>query len=222
MNPTLIHWEQKEQVGFFRAFWESLKLSMLEPSRFFDSVPMRGGYSNPLLYGLICISLGVVFSTFYQWVFNGFGALLQYVANLPMKEVMMSTGFSMMLGVGMLVASPISALINLFLYSGIYHLFLMMLGDGRNRYEATFRAYAYAQGPQLLQLIPFVGALVAMVWQYVILVIGFKKLQQASTGQALAAALLPLVLICGLTFFAIFVIVLLVVLVAMAVGHHSV
>lgn len=219
MKQELTHWEQRENFGFFKAFWETLKLSMLEPSRFFDAVPIQGGYTHPLLYGLICFSLGMVFSVFYQIVFNGFGALLQYIAQLPMQEVMMSTGFSMMMGVGMLIASPISALINLFLYSGIYHLFLWMLGDGRNRYEATFRVYAYAQGPQLLQIIPLVGTLAMLVWHYVILVIGFKKLQQASTGQALAAALLPLVLLCGLTMFVIGLIAMIVIMLVAYLGH---
>lgn len=219
MNQSLIHWEQRKQIGFFRAFWESLKLSMLEPGRFFDAVPVQGGYTNPLLYGLICMSAGIIFSTLYQFVFQGFGALLQYVAALPMKDIMVGTGFSLLIGVGAIIASPISSFINLFLLSGIYHLFLKMLGSGQNRYEATFRVYAYAQGPQLLQIIPFVGPLVAMVWQYVILVIGFKKLQNASTAQALGAALLPIVLICGLTFFAIFGIVVLIMMVVVAVGR---
>ena len=97
----------------------------------------------------------------------------------------------------------------------------MMLGSGRNKYEATFRVYAYAQGPQLLQIVPFVGTLAALVWQYVILVVGFKKLQNASTAQAVGAALLPFVLICGLTFFAIFVIVILIVLIAAAIGRPA-
>lgn len=217
MNQNLIHWEQREQMGFFKAFWESLKLSMLEPSRFFDSVPAQGGYTSPLIFGMICISLGIFFSTLYQLLFQGFGAFLQYLVDLPMREVVMSAGFSMIVGVGVLIASPISSLVNLFLCSGIYHLFLLLLGSGKNRYEATFRAYAYAQGPQLLQVIPLLGSLAAIVWQYVILVIGFKKLHQASTGQALGAALLPLLLICGLTFLAVIVILFLVVLLAMAV-----
>ncbi len=221
MNQTLIHWEQRKQIGFFRAFWESLKLSMLEPGRFFDSVPAQGGYTNPLLYGLICMSSGIIFSTLYQFVFQGFGAVLQYAAQLPMKDIMMGTGFTILIGVGAIIASPISSFINLFLFSGIYHLFLMMLGSGRNKYEATFRVYAYAQGPQLLQIVPFVGTLAALVWQYVILVVGFKKLQNASTAQAVGAALLPFVLICGLTFFAIFVIVILIVLIAAAIGRPA-
>ncbi len=222
MNQTIIHWEQREQVGFFKGFWESLKLSMLEPSRFFDSVPVGGNYSSPLIFGMICISLGVFFSTIYQLFFQGFGALLQHFVGLPVKEVLLNASFSMFIGIGLLIAAPISSLINLFLYSGIYHLFLLLLGSGKNRYEATFRVYAYSQGPQLLQLIPLVGFLAAFIWQYVILVIGFKKLQQASTGQALGAALLPLVLICGLTFFVIAVIMVLLFLLIVAVGHQPV
>lgn len=221
MNQTLLHWEQRDRLGFFRAFWESLKLSMLEPGRFYDSVPASGGYGSPLLYGLICMSLGVVFSTLYQFLFQGFGVFLQYIANLPLGDAMMGSGLTLLIGVGAIIGSPISSFINLFLFSGIYHLFLMMMGSGQNRYEATFRAYAYAQGPQLLQIVPLFGTFAALIWQYVILVIGFKKLQQASTAQALGAALLPMVLICGLTFFAIFAVVMVIVLAAMALGHPS-
>lgn len=219
MNQSLIHWEQRQNIGFFRAFWESLKLSMLEPSRFFDSVPRQGGFTHPLIFGLICMSAGIVFSTLYQFVFQGFSVLLQYIASSPVKDIMTSTGITLIIGVGAIIASPISSFINLFLFSGIYHLFLMMLGSGQNRYEATFRVYAYSQGPQLLQIIPLVGTFATLIWQYVLLVIGFKKLQNASTVQALGAALLPLVLVCGLTFFAIFFIAILILLLVSAVAR---
>ncbi len=222
MNQTLIHWEQREQIGFLRAFWESLKLSMLEPSRFFDSVPPQGGYASPLIFGLICMSVGIFFATIYQFFFQGLGFLFQYAAHFPVKDIMAGTGLSMIVGVGIIISSPVSSLINLFLYSGIYHLFLLMLGSGKARFEATFRAYAYSQGPQLLQLIPFVGMFATFIWQYVILVIGFKKLHQASTAQALGAALLPMVLICGLTFFIILFIVFVVAVLVGAAGSHRV
>lgn len=220
-NQSLIHWEQRDKVGYIKAFWETFKLSMLEPSRFFDSVPPQGGFGSPIFYGLTCMILGVIFSTIYQFFFQGFGLLLQYVAQSPLKDVMMGTGFTMILGVSMIVMSPISCFINLFLYSGIYHLFLLMFGSGKNRFEATFRAYAYSQGPQLLQIIPFLGFFATLVWHYVILVIGFKKMHQATTAQALGAAILPMVLICGLTFFAIMAVIFLIVLLVGAAAHHS-
>ncbi len=220
MNQTLIHWEQKEQIGFFRTFWETLKLSMLEPSRFFEAVPSVGGYGKPLVYGMICMSLGVIFSTLYQIFFQGLGTLIQYAAHLPVKEAMMGTGFSIMVGVGIVIASPVSSIVSLFVFSGINHLFLMMFGSGRKGFETTFRAYAYSQGPQILQIIPIFGSIATLVWHYTILVIGYKKLQAASTAQALGAALLPLVLICGLTMFVIGVVAMLIIMFAASMAHH--
>lgn len=195
-----IHWEARKQIGFFKGFWESLKQSLFDPQRFFDGVPPTGGYESPLIFGIICLSFGMICSTLYQFAFQGLVFLFGLLTHQGAGELFLGTGLYLAIAVGAIVFSPIGSFIHLFLYSTIYHLFLWMVGGNKRGYEATFRAFAYSQGPQVLQIIPFLGSFATFIWQMVLMVIGFKKLHQASTGQAVAAALLPLVLICALTF----------------------
>jgi hypothetical protein len=218
---TEFHWENRNQVGFFRGFWESVKLSMVEPQRFFGSVPAGGDYVNPLLYGMICICIGFIFSAFYQVLFQSFGVFLGLLTHQPPREIAFGFGASVAIAAAIVVSSPVAAFIHLFLYTAVYHLFLWILGGNRKGFEATFRAFAYSQGPQLLQIIPFLGSLATFIWHIVLFIIGLKKLHQASTGQAVATVFLPLVLLCGLTFLLIAGIVALAVFVVAAAHHRG-
>jgi hypothetical protein len=200
-SSNSLPWEMRKQIGYLKAFWENFKLSMLEPGRFFESVPSEGDYISPLFYGMICISIGMIFTTLYQFLFRGLSLLLQLFTHHPANEIILGTSVSAIITLAVVVASPIAGFVNLFLYSAIFHFFLWMVGGNKKGYEATFRVFAYAQGPQLLQIVPILGAFVTFVWQYVLLIIGFKKVHQATTGQAVATVLLPIVFICGLTFF---------------------
>lgn len=221
VTPTLCHWERRKEFGFFKAFWESLKLSLLEPSRFFETVPTQGDYTSPIIYGMLCSSIGILFATFYQLLFQSLAVVFQLIFHQPLGELMLGTGVYVVIAIATVLAAPVASFVNLFLYSGVYHLFLWMLGGNKKGYEATFRAYAYSQGPQLLQIIPLFGSFVTFIWQYVILIIGFKKLHQTSTGQAVAAAFLPLVLICGLTVLAILGIVFLIIFIIGTAAHQG-
>jgi hypothetical protein len=98
-----------------------------------------------------------------------------------------------------LILAPVLLLIWFFIWSGIVHLFLMMLGGHKQSssgFEGTFRAVSYGYVSSLAQLIPFVGGLIAFVWNLVLQVIGLVRMHRTSTGKAVGAVLLPLVLCC--------------------------
>jgi len=214
------HWENRKQVGFFRGFWESLKQSLFDPGKFFEAVPSGGDYVSPLLFGMICIAIGFVFSALYQVLFQGFGMLVGVLLHQPPREIALGFGATLFIAAAIVISSPVAAFIHLFVYSGVYHLFLWMLGGNRRGFEATFRAFAYSQGPQILQVIPLVGTFITFVWHMILFVIGLKKVHGATTGQALGTALLPLILLCGFTFLLVAGVIALIVFLVAATGHQ--
>ncbi|MFO1519723.1 MAG: YIP1 family protein [bacterium] len=215
-----LDWERRKEIGWVKAFWQTVKASLSDPGRFFDSVSPQGGYESPILYGMACLCIGILFSTLYQTLFQSFGFLLRILMHQRTEEVALGAGVYLTIMVAVLITSPIAAFIQLFFHSAIYHLFVMLFGGNKRGYEATFRAFAYSQGPQLFQVIPFLGSLVAIVWFYILLIQGFKKLQGCSTGQAVAAAFVPLLLICALAALLIFGIIALVVGI-LSSAHHG-
>jgi len=208
-GDSLFAWGRRKELGWWKAFWLTVKNSLTEPGRFFESVPPQGGYEAPIYYGMICLCVGIVFSAIYQFFFQSLGFLFQMMMERS-KEMVLGAGIYSTITLVVIITAPLSAFIHLFLYSAVYHLFVWIVGGNRRGFEATFRAFAFSQGPQLLHVVPFVGPFVAFVWFYILFVQGLKKLQNCSTGQAVLAAFLPLIFLCCLTFFIIFGIVFLV------------
>ncbi len=194
-----LDWEKRAQVGWFSAFGNTLRKSLFEPSRFFETVPPQGDFVSPMLYGVICMTVGGIFGTLYFAFLKNF--IISF-SSLPIDtaQVVFSSTFFVIFFTLSLIFSPFLNLINLFMMAGIYHLFLMITGGAKKGFEATFRVVAYSQGAQLLQFFPILGSLVAMVWSCVLFIIGFKKVHQCSTGQSVLAVFLPLILFCGFLF----------------------
>ena len=85
-----------------------------------------------------------------------------------------------------------------FIFGGLVHLSLMLLGGARKSFETTFRVIAFAQGSTApLQLVPCCGALAALVWNLVANCIGIAKAHEIDSGRATLAVLLPLIVCCG-------------------------
>ena len=92
---------------------------------------------------------------------------------------------------------PILLAASSFVSSGLIHLSLMIVGGARRPFEATFRVACYAGGATaVLQLLPGCGAIVAMVWNFVLLIVGLADVHGIGKGRAAVAVLLPSVVCC--------------------------
>jgi hypothetical protein len=72
-----------------------------------------------------------------------------------------------------------------------------MLFKGTKRpFDATLTAVGYANGLNLLMVVPGCGGLIALVWGLVVLVIGVGEIQRCGSGKAAAAIFAPAILAC--------------------------
>jgi hypothetical protein len=181
-------WEDMGNLGFVEAIKQTFVGSLFHPVEFFQKLPAEGGYPEPVKYGILLSSLGFVFAILWELITKA--------------EAMRQVGVSSIIFLGLILLAPIFAAIGLFLGAAITHGCLFILGGVSKPYEATFRVEAYAQGPQVFNVIPFIGGLVALIWQIVLIVIGLREVHETSTGKAVAAVLLPCVVCCvlGLAF----------------------
>jgi hypothetical protein len=159
-------------------------------------MPRTGGIGSPLLYGVILGWIGVALSGFYSALFNsivGSSVAIGEGRELPDALLFAQSwgGFLVQL-----VFGGVMVAIGLFIFAGIYHVMLLVLGGARYDFEATFRVVCFAEAPYILILIPFCGNLIAWVWNVVLAVIGLSQTHQIGGGKAAAAVLLPLVIFC--------------------------
>lgn len=190
-------WEDRERRGFFPALVETVKLLVTSPTEAFARVRESGDYLSPLLFavliGWVMGIIGQIWSLLFQGAWVG-----MFPAEMrdQMGAMMAGSAVSFVITV---VILPVVIAVVLFIWSGIVHLCLMMLGghkQSRSGFEGTFRSSSYAYVAAIAQIVPFLGGLIAAVWCLVLQVIGLVRMHRTSTGKAVGAVLIPIALCC--------------------------
>jgi hypothetical protein len=147
----------------------------------------EGGIGNPLVYYLIGGAISVLAQA--MWNLIGLSPASRFGGG-----AYASGGL-----VGALVIGACFVVIGVFIFSGIVHLMLMLLGGQKYPFETTFRTLCYAHGSAApLGAVPICGGLIGGIWGLVVYIIGLSQTQEISTGKAAAAVLIPIVVCCVL------------------------
>lgn len=159
--------------------------SVFDPSHFFSRVRWDGPAGRPILYMLVVVTIGAVFSLFWQATGvepstapEGWGGLEP--GRLAALEFFVT---------------PFAALLGLLLWGAVLHLFALMLAPGHRGFGATVRAICYAAGPAVFTIVPIAGGLVALVWPIVLTAFGVREAHRTTGGRAAAIVLLPISLV---------------------------
>jgi hypothetical protein len=196
-----VPWEDKGNLGFLGALFETFKESCFNPGKFFEKMPVKGGIGNPLLYGLILGFIGMIFQVTYSQMFSQLFDFTKWLPAMPRSFdsdfIELNRKIQSYSNVVSLFAFPFIATAGFFIWSGIIHLLLTMFGWKKHDYESSFRIVTYSEGPAFFRLIPFIGDIVAPVWQLVITVIGISKVHKISIGKAILVVVLPALLFCA-------------------------
>lgn len=184
-------WEHRQERGFVNAFIETLTMVLTRPSEAFSVMKREGGLVEPIIYALIGGCLGGIVSFLFSLGLQSFGLFTDKNNSLA---AMTGMGF----GFGMIILLPFFLVIFLFIWSGIVHLCLMIVGGANQPFETTFRVLAFTHGSTgPLQIIPVCGGLISLVWAIVCYCIGLARAQETDTGRAVVAVFLPLIVCCG-------------------------
>ena len=183
-------WDERKNVGFFKALVDTWRQVMFNPVQFFLKMPREGGLGGPLLYGFIMGEIGFLFSLMWEGMSifvppfferNGFGDMVGEVAGVTF----------------FFFASPAIVLAVLFIFSALLHVCLLIVGGAQRPFETTFRVICYASSTDLLEIVPCCGWFVGLVWNLVLTIIGVRETHEISTGRAALAVLLPAIVCCG-------------------------
>jgi hypothetical protein len=190
-------WERRGTIGVVAGLTETTQQVLTAPEAFFRGLPARASIGDPLFYAVIVGYIGLVAASVYNAVFNAtFGSAFSTLGDRPEFARLMPLlhgGMGLALN---LILGPFLIVAGLFIWAGILHLLLLLLGGGARGFEATFRAIAYASASNLFQIIPLCGGLVGAVYGIVLMIIGLSAAHDDSKGKAAAAVLIPLVLCC--------------------------
>jgi hypothetical protein len=194
-------WDRRGEIGLGAALIETTKQVITGPAAFFRTMPVSGGLGGPLVYAVIVGYVGLLAAALYDFVFRTvmgssferFGRNAEMERLLPMMPGWLGLALQVVLG-------PALVAIFLFIFAGITHIVLTLLGGANRDFEATFRVAAYARATHLLQIVlgivPVCGAVLVLVVEIVVTTIGLSEVHGVSRGKAAAAILLPLLIFC--------------------------
>jgi hypothetical protein len=196
-------WEDMASLGFFTAFFRTMKQVLFSPTAFFSNMPLNKGMGSPLLYGVIISFFGTTIGLLEQFAFSGFMGSFSQVEGMQGVNFF-QTAFLLIYALFL----PIMIVVGLFINSAIFHICLLIVGAGKRGFEATFRVVSYACSSQAFALVPFVGWFIIIIYNLVLWTIGFRESHRTTTGKALIAVVLPMIVILffiGLLVFAIII-----------------
>jgi hypothetical protein len=166
---------------------QTLSKFMFSPKKSYGAMAVRGGLREPLAFGLLIGSIGVMFTFFWQFVIASTGGVVPS-GDLPLSVT--SPLFFLLL----IFLAPALSLVGLFVWSFIIHVLLFLVRGNTNGFEATFRVIAYSQATQVWSVIPVVGGFIGWCWRAVIQIIGLKEAHRISYGKIFVALLIPVAL----------------------------
>lgn len=187
-GSAVIPWERREQIGGVPAFLQTVKAVLLRPQECLAAPAGGAEIGSPLLFAVICHTIGVVFALFWQFV----------TMLLTTPGGGMGVGFGEMgvLSVLGILAGPLGALTWVFLWGAVVHVFLMMFGAARGGFVATARVQGYASVGSLWYAVPLLGGMVGLVWSIIIQILGLASAHGTGAGRTTAAVLAPIAICC--------------------------
>jgi hypothetical protein len=179
-------WESGE--GFIWAFLRTTREVLFSPTPFFRKVAAGEGYWPPLIYGLIAGIIGWAGSVLWQWVIFSRFFPMERLSFLP---------YSLLLIV-FCIALPFMVGIPIFIGSAVLHLCLMIVGGNRKEFQMTFRVVSYSWGGYLFGIVPFIGGTIGWIYALILAIIGIREAHGISSGKAVLAVFLPIIVVAGL------------------------
>jgi hypothetical protein len=186
-GATSFPWPPARGESLVQALGDTWVGAALHPVRFFRSMPPQGTIRSALLFYLPLGIAAFAASTFWTLMLERPGAEQELV----LGEFALGAPANPLLE---LLLSPLLLLFSLFLAAGVTHGLLRLLGGASGPFSLTTRVFAFAYAPQILAIVPWVGMPLGFVWMVGIGVIGVREAHRTTTGRALAAVLVPVII----------------------------
>jgi hypothetical protein len=182
-RPAPFPWPPAPDDSVSTAFGRTWQGASLAPGRFFERMPERGSLGAAVLYYL---AIGIPVEgarLFWRMIGDARGAD-QEIAGTVDSALSMSPLLGFLL-------SPLFLLGTLLLATAVVHLMLKLVGGANRDIQFTARLFCFAYSPQILGVIPWIGAPIGFVWMIVSAIAGLKAGHRTTTGRAIVAVMIP-------------------------------
>lgn len=187
-------WEGEE--GFVGAFFKTTQEVLFSPTKFFKKVARGKGYWSPFIFGVISGIIGFGVVLLWQW--------LLFSGMIPLR-IQSFIPYSLFLTF-VIILIPFMITFSIFVGSAITHFCLMIVRGNKRGFTATFRTISYSYSARLFDIVPVIGSFIGSIYMLILIIIGVREGHDISTGKAILAVFLPVIVGIGLVIMAVFLI----------------
>lgn len=189
MLGSYVPWEDRARLGTVKAATDTIAAAFTRPQEFMERLPLQGGVTEPLLFGMLLRGVVVIV---YAFIVAAFYVILGIATGEA--AMFLQAGIQ----IGSIFFNIVYAAALLFMIAGLIHLGVVV-ASGTRGFEATFRVYGYGRAVDVLDLIPIVGPFAAIGYRVYLYYLGLKVAHDLTPTRALLCAMLPIFV--GLFFF---------------------
>lgn len=186
-----VPWEQRAELGFWRAWWRTTFGAMISPHQTFHGRPRDPQLAQAASF-VALQSFIAALPTCLLYVGLFLVMAITEDADKPFGERFAPALVFVVWG----VLAPLLTVGFTFVGGSLDHGILRMLG-GRGSWAMTVRATAYAQAPMALGIVPLCSVYVWPFWALVTRFFAYRAAHEVSTPVALAGSLGTPLLCCG-------------------------
>lgn len=187
MQSGKVPWEGSS-LSWPRALGLTMAMVIVKPIKFFSILRITENIRRPLLFAVICQSLGIIFWAVWNVIFLYFPSLNPFITGLQelplINRKMLLTGTFTVL-----ILSPVLAVVWIYVAAFFAHIFLKIVAAADKGFIATFRVTAYASVSALANIIPYFGWLAAGIWCLFLYLVGFPKAHDTGRVRVLVGML---------------------------------
>jgi hypothetical protein len=210
-------WEWIGQIGFFKAFFLTMKEVLITPGVTFRRAIREGSLGKPLGFYILLEMLSYFFvnSLFVLLMVPGLDVQMNNMMEMiyqvfpdeqsreqvmeALKIIEEAMADYHPFAVSSIGVYFVSCFFRVFIYALLAHAFLALFGGAQASFEATFRVFAYTMGAvAVLKMIPVCGQAIALlIWFPIILYYGLKEMHETDTWRVVMALIVGPVILIG-------------------------
>lgn len=172
---------------------ETVKGFLMQPVESFRKA-RKTSIGDAIKYFLLLLIVNAILTVIVDLVLASavLSVINQAMGHMGMGELFLMGTIGVVVGAIILV---ILSLILLFVVAGWLHLFVYLLG-GRKGYVETVKAMIFGSTPYMvIGWIPVIGLFVGGIWSLILEILGIRELHAISTGRALGAVILAMLIL---------------------------
>jgi len=193
-------WEDRAELGWWPAYWQTVKKVTFTPASFFSSMAPTGNMGDAVGFALLAGIPGAIVTAALQFLVAA-GYAWNDMATTGAQELspdaVGQVGLSIGQGFLSLLGFVPGVAVGAMLWGCFHHLGLWLVGGGNRGIEATIKGALYAAGVRFWACIPCCGDLFSWIWTLAVQAIAYCHLHRDPSWKGAFTVLFSIFLRCS-------------------------